>query len=113
MSEQELEELCRQWQQVLRLLDWKITVRIRRMRDMDECFGRARVRHRFKEADVEIADAVDRGDAQPDLEQTLVHELIHLHFHLATPEGGDSLCVFEQGIDLTAWALVNLKRSRG
>jgi hypothetical protein len=110
VSQQELEGLCYEWQRILRLQDWKISIQICRMRDMDDAYGRTLVHRNWKEAEIKICDPIDRKSPDDDCEQTLVHELVHLHFVLATPDGGDSLCVFEQGIDLTAWALLNLKR---
>lgn len=110
MALDELQVLCAEWQKRLRLQDWKVKVTFCRMRDMDDAYGHMDTRNYFKEADIQIADPVDRTDASPDIEQTLVHELVHIHFaQLETPEGY-GLTMFENGIDLTAWALVNLKR---
>lgn len=110
MTNSDLSDLCAKWQKILRLQDWKINVHLCRMRDIDDAYGLTKTRNYFKEADIKIAEVIDRMDADPDIEQTLVHELIHLHFaQLTTPEGY-GLTIFENGIDLTAWALINLKR---
>lgn len=110
MTELELQELCAEWQKRLRLQDWKVKVSLCRIRDIDDSYARMKTRNYFKEADIQIAEATDRPEADPDLEQTLVHELVHIHFtQLETPTGY-GLTILENGIDLTAWALVNAKR---
>lgn len=73
MSEKELARLCRLWQKRLRLLDWKVEVSILPAEEMGDCDG-----HNYYEdeqiwAKVRLADAPDL-----ELEETLVHELLHL-----------------------------------
>jgi hypothetical protein len=112
MTEQELTPLCAEWQKTLRLQDWKIIVRIRKMRDIPEAAqGCVDWTWEHKEAVISIVDPVDYPPDsawKQDMEKTLVHELLHLHF----PEEEENKyhTQVEQGIELTACALVDLKR---
>jgi hypothetical protein len=119
MTELELNELCAEWQEELRLRDWRIVARIRRERDMpvnaqgaiDAVWGR-------KEAVISILDPIDYpGDlAWPqDMEATLVHEMLHLHFpewRKDVEEDTDVHLLTEQGVDMIAHALIDFKRRR-
>jgi hypothetical protein len=115
MTEQELTTLCAEWQKTLRLQDWKILVRICRMRDMPkDTQGCVDWTWAHKEAVIKIEAPIDYPPEcawEQDMEQTLVHELLHLHF----PEDDEEKChlQIEQGIELTACALVDLKRKAG
>jgi hypothetical protein len=115
MTEQELTSLCAEWQKTLRLQDWKILVQIKRTHDMPEglegCIETTRTK---KDAVIRILDPADyppKAAWVQDMEATLVHELLHLHF----PEVDENEyhTWVEQGIELTARALVDLKRKAG
>ena len=85
LTEDELQQLCAEYQKVLRLQDWTIVVRVLRARDFElkDCVGECRWVLPRKEAIIHILDPVDYppGDKFPqDMERSLVHELLHLHF---------------------------------
>jgi hypothetical protein len=116
MTEPELQELCAEWQKILRLQDWEIHVCIARSRDMPEgmqgCIDMVWPR---KEAHISIIDPVDYPPDSwwaQDMERTLVHELLHLHSPERENEREDIQVLIEQGVQLTACALVDLKRQR-
>lgn len=113
VSQQELEELCREWQRILRVQDWDVKVRFARVFEIDGADGRTSYQRSTKTANIRICDLGDEDKSRAhlqDAEQTLVHELLHLHHAGIDDFTGAANMVFEQAIDLTAWALVNLKR---
>ena len=65
-------------------------------------------------ADILLLDPMDYDDASfaQDMEQTLVHELMHLVLEVLTPENKESLeyVMLEQIVDSLATTLVKLKR---
>lgn len=106
-------EILEYWKRVLRLQDWEIVLKVKPFRDMDDCRGETNYHLQKKCAIISLLDPddSDRNEDFPyDLEQTMVHELLHLHFvddgH--TPE--ECPLVFEQGINAVGAALVTLNR---
>ncbi|WP_157800947.1 hypothetical protein [Bacillus solitudinis] len=84
LSQEELEERLAYWQEKLRLRDWIITIRIVREKEMDPNRA-AEISWTLskKMASVRILDPIDYPDglmAMQDMENSLVHELLHLHF---------------------------------
>jgi predicted metal-dependent hydrolase len=106
----ELESLCVEWQKVLRLQDWTVTIEI----NWDKAFcGSCTLTTNRKLATVTICHPDVQGDADKDYETTLVHELLHLHgsgFDELIKSDTAERTGYEQMIDLTANALVSLKR---
>lgn len=119
LTQEQLEALCREWQGILRLQDWRVFLRKTRARDMSnpDHQGECEWVLSRKEAYISLLDPVDYPpDAiEPqDEELTLVHELMHLHFApFWTDKGEDDpeRIAMEQAIELTAQALVRLKRN--
>jgi hypothetical protein len=115
----ELESLCQEWQQRLRLADWDVKVALRPARDMQTANHMGQVSWDRNERVADIAcvqpGEEPRGLMRPyDVEQTLVHELLHLHFCLferTQPESSEHLDM-EFAINAIASALVSLKRAR-
>jgi hypothetical protein len=118
MTEQELTTLCIEWQKILSLQDWRMVVRIKRMRDMPEGMqGSVNITWTRKEAVISILDPIDYPldcTWEQDMEQVLVHELLHLHYaeDKDVDEDDERHIALEQGIQMTAWALVDLKRGK-
>lgn len=101
------------WQRTLRLQDWDIVVKLRPFREMINCVGETTYNRSKKQAIVTLLDPDDNDgndDFPYDMEQTLVHELLHLHFEDGgnTPE--ECPVDFEQGINAVSAALVALNR---
>lgn len=112
----ELRQLCAEWQKILRLQDWDVVVQVSRR---DDTFGHTntgQVRYQLglKQALIKIIDPIDYPTNviyPQDMETTLVHELLHLHFAPFdadddTPAGTAQ----EQAIEAIAKGLVSLKR---
>lgn len=119
LSIEQVRELCRVWQERLRLQDWNITIRYERLHaspfDFGSAVGYCTTDHRSMEASIALLDPIDRGfvgDAWRsalDEEQVLVHELLHLLVPCPepdekNPEDG------ERAINMVADALVRLAR---
>jgi hypothetical protein len=115
LTESALQKACALWQKRLRLQDWDVRVRVRRKAQMsaEKCRACVDADLRLKEALIEIQDPIDYTPKiwVNDMEQSLVHELLHLHFApFEAEEGTAELVAQEQAIELIACALVNLAR---
>lgn len=115
-TEEELQALCREWQRVLRLSEWRIVVRIGRERDFRHktAAGENRWNPDSCEALIRVLDPLDYEPTcifPQDMEVTLVHELLHLHHGVLVPEDGTTEdTLLEQALHKIAYALVTLKR---
>lgn len=78
------ESVCRLWQEILRLQDWDVEVKVVRHFDLPEdCSGDMGPFSRKKHARMRLLDPRDYNPRwKPDMEPevTIVHELLHLHF---------------------------------
>jgi hypothetical protein len=115
----ELKELCAQWQEILRLQDWQVAVSISRARDFEgeNACGECRWVLSRKEALIRILDPLDYSPNNvfpQDMERTLVHELLHLHFaeisEKAEAAGVNIDTSLEQALHGIDGALANLRR---
>jgi len=115
-SEDELIDLAREWQERLRLEHWEVALRIARSRDFDQkdsqgecCWTKSTAL-----AIIKILDPVDYPESpfKFDMEEVLVHELLHLHFceFDLTEKNSHEEIMLERTIDHIAKALVKLKR---
>ena len=120
MSEEELAKLAKEWQEILRMQDWNVNVKISRGFDMPLTDSQAVSTWRLEKRIVTI-DIIDPVDYNPsllypqDMEQSLVHELLHPLMAMFESEetaknGSMSSIVQEQIINSLASAFVNLKR---
>lgn len=114
----ELEDLLREWQKVLRLQDWVVTVKYARRYEMGQNrSGECSYVLPLKKAEIKLIDPNDHDPSWieiPDSEVDLVHELEHLHFApfmASMDEDYPGYVAMEQAIDLNAKALVALKRN--
>jgi hypothetical protein len=109
----ELEKLCREWQARLYLRDWDISIAYLPEEKMDDAQGVCDPYPKLRRASIGILRLEDYpAEAAPqDVEQTLVHELLHCYPHAARP-GSVAEMFEEQGIEAAAKALVALKRAR-
>ena len=117
MTNEQLQALCREWQQVLRLQDWDVRCKFVRQREMTDsgCAGECRFQLEKKQAVIYVIDPIDwpPNCAWPqDVEKTLVHELLHLHMAPFQPSH-DTLehVMMEQAIESIATGLVRLRRA--
>ena len=106
----ELQALCVVWQKRLRLQDWKITVNFFEFEE-NYTYGGCTTTPNFQEANIGVSSKLAADRVQ--IEQTLVHELIHVTFAQLRPD----LCkeldphtavghCFEVGVDMLSRALV-------
>ncbi|MCY9513310.1 hypothetical protein [Paenibacillus apiarius] len=112
-TEDDLRARCADWQKTLRLQDWIVVVGISRARDMqlDNCCGVCEWSLPKRMANIRILDPTDypADSMEPqDMELTLVHELLHLHFAPMSTE--DNTVPEEQAIEAISRGLVELKR---
>ncbi len=116
LTQEELEQKCREWQAILKLRDWDVKPKIARYYD-EPNLGSCTWKLQKKMALINIQEHDDYDHNlkwERDQETTLVHELLHLHFAPfdAEPETPQGLAQ-EQAIHATSTALVNLKRLTG
>ncbi len=112
-----LERWKREWQSILRLDDWVITIKFVRKDDMPEedVQGHVKWNYHAKTAWIRVLDPRDyTGDGVQDIEDTVVHELVHLHLApWETGEGTAEYALQEQAIELITGALLAVKRRKG
>jgi hypothetical protein len=115
-TEDQIREKCAEWQRILRLQDWIVSVSIVRERDMgmENTMGTINPTLEKRMAKIRILDPVDYppGLMEPqDMELTLVHELLHLHLWFFTESLEGPLHVAEeQAIEAISRGLVALAR---
>lgn len=110
------EMLVEEWKKRLRLQDWRTKVTMIRQYDTiptaaascSPCLS-------LKSAAIRVVSEADHDLSVIkgyDMEQLIVHELLHLHFAPFMPDSDEGLmhAVKEQAIDLISEALVNAKR---
>ncbi len=118
LAQEEAERLCAEWKRTLRLEDWDIAVRIARGNGLDLSAGNQGCCSwtlSRREATVKLMAPVDYDKDcifPQDMEATLVHELLHLHFapFAAKEDGSPEDVAQEQAIHALSLALVALKR---
>jgi len=115
-SQEELDAGVAKWAKVLRLQDWDIKICIKRQSEMscDQVNGENRWTLSNKESLICLLDPVDYPKDcrwEQDHEQTLVHELLHLHLaEWPVGKNGKATTAEEQAICCLADALVKLDR---
>lgn len=115
-----LNRFLTRWQKLLRLQDWDIIIRPVHRKDLNNSSAMAECDYKYgiREAVIRVAfPGENNEDEHPyDLEQTIVHELLHIHFGLVN-EGSQGLNVndtqkwlFERAIDSLAKSFVEVDR---
>lgn len=118
LTNDQLQERLVYWQEKLRLQDWLIEVSVKRGRDMLEesvaCINWALGK---KMATISILDPVDyppNSMGSRDMENDLVHELLHLHFAPINDHFSDDNNIYttfeEQAIESIAFGLIEAER---
>lgn len=114
-NDDELRAACEEWQKRLRLQDWVVKCRIARNKEgLEKVQGNCTWVLTKKMATILVLDPLDYPDDTmhpQDMEQTLVHELLHLHFCPFDDESNTPKEIaIEQAVDCIAFALVNTHR---
>jgi hypothetical protein len=112
MTNEHFQGLVQYWRKILRLQDWDLTARLARGYDLEDKEGRCSQWPKLKLIEIEVLDPIDfRPGTHHDVEETLVHELLHVHFcSLDQKWEGAEQVLYEQAIETMAWALVKLNR---
>ena len=116
MTNDELQMLCSEWQERLRLKHWDVALRIARASEFEtkESQGECTWTLSTALAAIKILDPIDYPETPfpQDMEKTLVHELLHLKFceFDNTNRGSLSETMMERTIDHIARLLVTLNR---
>ncbi len=118
LTEDDLKQKCKEWQEILSLQDWDVKPGIYRADSFKTEGSQAECDWVLKEkmAIIRILDPVDYPENKlwpQDMEISLVHELIHLHVAPfdETKAGSLQEIMMEQATDLIARALVRLIRA--
>lgn len=114
-AEDELVDLCREWQERLRLEHWDVALRVARVKEFKHpCNAESYITLDQALCAILIIDQTDYPETpfKRDMEVDVVHELLHLHFQPFDNFEHDSLehTMLERAIDHIAKALVKLKR---
>lgn len=119
LTEDQLCKICREWQEILSLKDWRIAIakaheyQFKNPGNEGECEWQIKK----KMAIIRILHENDspKGPFQQDMEETLVHELLHLHYAPFdyTKDGTPEEIALEQSIHFVSRALIELKRGNG
>jgi hypothetical protein len=118
ITEEELAAICCHWQERLRLRDWTVTVRLVRHHQLSQSGrdGEISIFADAKIAEMRVLTPRDRPTdciEAPDPEETIVHELLHIHTHeLSRYHKPSKRRAEEQAITALAAAFISLHRFR-
>ena len=121
LTEEELQEMCKDYQKLLRIQDWRIQVRIVDQASIGNADGKIAWDCNAKEAflqipteDTRVGGNLGNGKEQ-NMRLSLIHELIHICFGYADPQyevGTLEFAVWEASIDSVAEAFDTLVSER-
>lgn len=116
-----LEALVEKWQRILRLRDWRISVRWAESEEMENNSGSCRVHNDGKMATIKVLAPSAYNPTSdmykldpPDTEQIVVHEMLHIHFDMLMNHDDPSdheQTMQEQAIEFISQALVERDRA--
>jgi hypothetical protein len=111
MNEEHLKELLKKWQPRLGLSDWKINIKFLDYLDINHNIAQVQKNVDLQTAEIRILNPKDRQASNlnhQNIEQDLVHELVHLRFwFLKNPENDTENTLQEQAVEWISRALVN------
>lgn len=114
-STPDLQAICSFWQKVLKLQDWRITINYERFHKMRDkagglVWGDVRTVPTCKRAYIHVLHPGDNeGTTEQDVEETIVHELLHVHINEVLRNKEDEI-EEERAINALAEAYVTLRR---
>lgn len=112
-----LEAICAFWQKVLKLQDWQISIKYERFHKMRDAkgalvWGTVTTIPSCKRAQVNVLTPSDcQGTTEQDIEETIVHELLHIHINEVLRNREDEIAE-ERTINALAEACVLLRRGK-
>ena len=106
-----INKILNKWKKRLGLLDWQITIDFRDARDLDGCTSKVILQKHTQHADMRILRQEDRQEIDPvekDIEQDIVHELIHIRLWSIDPVDATGTLDYcrEQAVDWISKALI-------
>jgi hypothetical protein len=110
---EQLEDRLQYWQARLGLRDWGIEIMFDRAYNMGDDLAKIHIMEDKRRARIRMTEAndFDPSSLLPyDMEQVLIHELLHIHFWPLTRDGGSNVTAEEQAIEAISWALITLER---
>jgi hypothetical protein len=109
-----LERRCRYWQGRLRLLDWNVTIRFCPQSELDDdAQAKCHWNEHARTCSIKIVNPDEYESAlgvKQDIEDTIRHELIHLHFVFLGVLKGTNLILLEQAIESISGAFIAPKK---
>ena len=117
LTDEQLQEKLKEWQERLRLQDWIVRARICRRHELpSNSQGRVYVTLSKKMANILILDPVDYEPDNmlpQDMENSLVHELLHLHLWPITGDDEEGIyrIAEEQAIESITSGLLHALRN--
>jgi len=122
-SQRKLDDLRREWQKRLKLRDWTISVKfadlkfLRDLTDIENPVGACEHFAETKQARIWVLQPsewdAEPNERQQDVEDTIVHELLHCHFAAFGDRSDVGRLYVEQTIETLTAALIGLKRQKG
>ena len=121
MTQKSLTQLAKRWQIRLRLLDWKVKIKFVSAEEFnragkpfehstDNAMGFCVNLPEARQANIYIVNPAeveqDEMEDRVDVENTLVHELLHLHFAPFANKHPDDDLLYEQAIEAITGALL-------
>jgi hypothetical protein len=115
MDRPSLETFVDKWKTRLRVADWQLTASYAHQHQFSSVGAEAQCnwQSQLKRAQLLVLEPDEYHDEQgfpQDIEESVVHELLHLHFAAIDDTTGLKGTVFEQAIECIATALVALDR---
>lgn len=116
ISEEQVDQWLRLWQDRLRLQDWRVDAKIVRIWDLDpHTLGHIHWSKSKKTATIKVLNPVDYQIPQSriaeDIEMSIVHELVHLQLSALTQDDRISVANEEVVVTKIAMALMGLGAS--
>lgn len=108
-DEDSAQEACEEFQELLRLLDWKIKVRFAPAELFESCEAKIFYTEYDKKAQVYLISP-DDSHSETDHEADLLHELIHLHVDPFSEEQGEKHDLKELAINCIVDSILTLRR---
>lgn len=117
-TQRDLERMLKYWQRKLRLTDWKITIKFATLEELDGDQGKNTYLIEAKTSEILVLNPHEYkpeeypGKQPQDVENTVVHELLHLHLAPWKTRNAAEEVQMEQAIESMADAFRSFKQRR-
>lgn len=107
MTQRQLNKLVKTWAHRLGIDDWKITTLFKSEYEMGENEGLCYYYTEYRRAEIHILRECDREEGCDSIENTVVHELLHIVLEGHKPRlEGQYDAMFERGLNVIASVLI-------